>query len=418
MWDSTQKKYFRVLSFIIILSTSLLPILDHNLPSYIGSYRFLWAPIWLISMGLLYPKLFLNKQIIFYLFYGLIFIEIFLNSIWAGMDEWNKGIVREEYYVFAVSISLIWYFRIEKDYVGLAILTKWSMIFIAITAILSINSSVIDPMYARNLAGGVYDSTQSEYFSKLGGGSYGFAGALIALFPIMVYYYKNVEISIFKRKYILIFGVICFTALLRMQIFANIVIALFTIILSLLGTKKRRLSFTLIWIFILIFILIPDSFYSDVLRSISHNFKQDSETYYKVNDMADYIVKGGYEGTEAGSRIARYPVLIKAFLSNPIFGNYVATHPADLTNGGHLYWMNKLCIFGLFGFVPYLLIHFFFIKSNLKYFHREYSFYYIISTFSIIILGLMKQLIGREMWITYFVLLPGLYYLPLLKKEN
>jgi hypothetical protein len=418
MLNIKRKYYFRILSFILILTTSFLPLLANNLPSIIRSYRFIWAPFWLLSLLLFEPKIFLNRQIFYLLIYGLVFVQILLNTIWLGMREWDRNMVRDEYYVFVVTLSIIWYYRIEKDYIGLAVLSKWSLIFIVITAIMTIYSSIIDPLYARNITGGSYNLSQEEYFSKLGGGTYGYSGALIGLFPIMVYYYRNEKISIFSRGYILIFGTLCFIALIRMQIFANILMAFIAIVLSLLGSKRIKFSLTLIVLLAIILFFIPRFFYSEVLIKISHYFNPHSETFYKLNDMANFIVTGDIEGTGAGDRVSRYPLLFYAFMTNPLLGYYATNHEIDIGAGGHLYWMNKLTIFGLTGFIPYLLIHIFYLKTSLKYFNREYSFYYLISVFSIISLGLMKNLDGREMWFVYFVLLQAFYYLPLLKKRT
>jgi hypothetical protein len=418
MRNISRKSYFRLLSFIIIITTSFLPIVAINLPPILGSYRFVWAPLWLLSIILFYPKVLLNKQIVFLLFYGIIFIQILLVTLWSGIRDWDKEMVREEFYVFIVSITIIWYFRLQKDYKGLALLSKWAIIFSGITAIMTIITSIIDPMYARNLIGGAYDSARTVYITGFGGGNYGFAGALIALFPIMVYYYRNNKLSIFPKTFILIFGIICFIALIRMQIFANIILAAITICISLLGSKNIKKSLVFIGILILLILFIPTTFYSNLLLSISAYFNPHSEVYFKLKDMAKFIVLGNMEGTEAGGRAARYPLLMHAFLANPLFGYYVTNHSIDIGAGGHLYWMNKLTIFGFFGFIPYLLIHYFFIKNNLKYFDKQYSFYYLISVFSIISLGLLKNLAGREMWFVYFVLLPGLYYLPYLKYKN
>jgi hypothetical protein len=417
MKDFSVTRYFRSFSIILII-TSLLPILDNNLPPIIGSYRFLWAPIWLLSIALFYPKIFLNKQVIYFMLYGIIFIQLFLNILWKDMLDWDKLMVKEEYYIFAVSLSVIFYFRISKDYRGLAILVKWSMIFIGLTAIMTIYSSILDPMYARNMIGGVYSKTQLEYFLRLGGGNYSYAGALIGIFPILIYYYRNSRISIFERKYIMAFGIICLIALIRMQIFANILMALISIIISLLGSKKVTKSIIFICIFFLIILLMPSSLYSKALINISHYFNSKSDIYFKLTDMSNFIVNNNVEETAAGIRVARYPLLLKGFLTNPFLGYYFTPNKVDIGAGAHLYWMNKLTIFGLFGFIPFVLIHLFFIKSNLKYFNKEYSFYYLISSFSILSLGLMKNLAGREMWFFYFVVFPGLYYLPLLRRQK
>lgn len=412
------KTYFRFYLFIIVLTISFLPIVPGNMPPIIGSYRFIWAPIWLLSITLFYPKIYLNKQIVYFLFYGIVFLLILRHSIWSGMRSWDQTMVVEEYYIYAICLSTIIYFRLSEDFKGLAIISKWTMVFIAITAILTINASIIDPLYVRDLVGGAFDPEKKLYFERLGGGSYGFAGTIIGLFPIMIYYYKNNEISIFSKKVILLFGLVCFVALVRMQIFTNILLALLTISVSLLGSKRINLSVILVGLFIFFLILIPIDAYSKAFVNISQYFDPKSEIYYKLNDTAEFITDGNLESTGTGRRVARYPLLFDAFLTNPLWGYYASDNPSDISEGGHLYWMNKLTIFGIIGFIPFLLIHFFFVKKTLRYFQREYSFYYLVSVFAILGLGFFKNLVGREMWFLYFVLLHGLYYLPLLKQKK
>ena len=50
-------------------------------------------------------------------------------------------------------------------------------------------------------------------------------------------------------------------------------------------------------------------------------------------------------------------------------------------------------------------------------FQVEYG-YFLLSLLSMVALGAMKTLIGRELWYTFFIIVPGLYYLPLLKKKK
>jgi len=54
----------------------------------------------------------------------------------------------------------------------------------------------------------------------------------------------------------------------------------------------------------------------------------------------------------------------------------------------------------------------------LRYFDKQFAFYFLLSVFSIIALGTMKTLTGRDLWYTFFIILPGFYYLPLLKKNT
>ena len=54
----------------------------------------------------------------------------------------------------------------------------------------------------------------------------------------------------------------------------------------------------------------------------------------------------------------------------------------------------------------------------MKYFDDEYKFYYMLSILSVITLGLMKAIMGRELWYTFFIILPGMNYLQYLKQPQ
>jgi hypothetical protein len=86
--------------------------------------------------------------------------------------------------------------------------------------------------------------------------------------------------------------------------------------------------------------------------------------------------------------------------------------------GAHLHWMNKLTTNGIIGLIVFLLIPYNFIRNNLRLFDPTYKFYYILASLSILSYGLIKQLGGRDTWYAFFIILPGLYYLPLLKIKN
>ena len=410
-----RKNYFRFLAFMLFL-VIFLPVVYISLPPIIGSCTFFWSPIWLFSVFILYPKVRYQKVILYILLYNIVLV-ILLNTLWVEVRLWDKNLVKQEIYTFIVSISVIQYFLIARDYKGLALLVKFTLIFIGITAIMTINSSMIEPMYARYLTGGRFSEQEFLYFRKLGGAGYGYALSFVCLFPIMIYYYKNNSISIFSKKTILLYGALCFYAIIRTQIFANIMVAVVVILLSTLGTKKIKKSILIITIVLIIALIIPVTFYSNGLIYMSSLFDQNSETYKKLNDMAYFLVIP-YSPGEAETRIARYPLLFDAFSKSPIFGYYVTHNRVSIGAGGHLYIMNKLAVYGLLGFLLFILIHYFYLRSIFFYFNKEYSFYFALSLGSVIALGLMKNLVGREFWFTYFVLLPGLYYLPLLKKNR
>jgi hypothetical protein len=166
-------------------------------------------------------------------------------------------------------------------------------------------------------------------------------------------------------------------------------------------------------------VLVPKNIYSDLLINTSKYFNPDSDVYHKLNDMAMVIELGELnEKTEVGGRFERYPLLWKGFKVNPVTGFYNSGRTFDIAPGGHLYWMNKLTVYGIMGFIPFILIFYFYIKKCIKQFDPEFNYYFLISAFSGIGLGLMKSLFGEDFWSMFFFLLPSLYYLPLLKKKT
>lgn len=410
----SKKAYFSFVIFMLLFST-FFPLLFINLPPIIGSHH-LWTIIWFFSIIFLYPQIFKNKLFIYLLLYGFFIILILLNTLWVNIDPANKKLVINEFYVFSVAISVISYFRLEEDYMGLAKIVKLSLIFIFITSIMSIITAYINPIYARDLTG-IDAFSESERrtileYTKYGGGDYSFASALVCLFPILIYFFKNNDKNIFKKYQIIIMFFIFFYALIKMQIIANILVASIFIILSLFGRKNFKKSIVVYIMLLIIIFLIPSHIFADLFYNSAKIFNSDSEIYFKFNEIGDYIITGGNvsETNAIGTRYARYPLLMQSFLSNPLWGG------KDWNI--HLFWMNKLATYGLLGTLPFIFIIYYYVKKNMKYFDDEYKFYYMLSILSVITLGLMKAIMGRELWYTFFIILPGINYLQYLKQPQ
>lgn len=420
-----KQKYFYYLAFMLIAST-FLPLVFNNLPPFIRSHH-LWTIIWSFSLLIFFPKILLNKLLLYVLLYGVL-LFVASKTIWLDMDDWNFLMLSSEFYQIAIGISVITYFQQSSDYYSLAKITRWAIIFFFITAIMTLISALIDPMYARNLGGvsGITDENQKDLilsFKHFGGGTYSTAAAFMCIFPILIYYYKNIVISIISKKQIIIFAIILFFGLLGMQIFANIIIALIFSIIALMGMKKMKQSVFVIGLFIFVMTIIPKESYINGLRNIGNLFDNDSELNYKFNDFATYIEVGSISEdvtTGAGGRAIRYPILMETYMKSPILGCFYNDKEGNgySPEGGHLYWMNKLTITGFVGLVVFILIFILNARINLRHFNYSYKLYYLLATLSILSYGFMKAISGRETWYAYFILIPGLYYLPLLKKSN
>lgn len=407
----------------MLMASTFLPLMFINLPPVIGSHH-LWTIIWVLSLLVFNPKIFLNKAIVYLLIYGLL-LYLATETIWSSMDDWDRIRLFFEFYEISIGITVITYFFQNKDFIGLAKITRWAIIFLFITAIMSIITSAVYPLYARNLTALSEVANAREIvasYNHYGGGTYSTAGAFMCLFPVFIYYYKNINISLISKKQIIVFSIIVFLALLGMQIFGNIIIAIVFSVVAMFGMKKVRRSILVIMLFFAVTMAIPKGIYIGGLRTVSNYFEEDSQTNYKLRDLAVFIETGANindNSTGAGSRAGRYPLLFNTFIKSPLLGCYFFSDKSgreDNYEGGHLYWMNKLTVTGIIGLIFFLWIPFKFIKENLRYFNSSYKFYYSIASLSILCYGLIKVIGGRETWYAFFIILPGLYYLPLLKK--
>jgi hypothetical protein len=208
-----------------------------------------------------------------------------------------------------------------------------------------------------------------------------------------------------------------------MQIFGNIIIAIVFSIVALLGMKRIRQSILVVVLFFSVAIIIPKEIYVNRLLSISDYFEKDSDLNFKLKDLATFIETGADikdNSTGVGSRAERYPILMGTFIKNPLSGCFFLSDKFGngyQGGGAHLYWMNKLIVTGIIWFILFLYIPYKFIRDNLQHFNSAYKFYYILASISILSYGLIKVIAGRETWYAFFIILPGLYYLPLLKSK-
>lgn len=425
MLNLTKKKYFYYIAFML-MTTTFLPLLYVNLPPIVRSHH-VWTLLWMFSLLIYHPQILINKRMV-YIYSFVLLLIIVKITIWSDLSNWYLKQIFYELYIFVIGISVITYFLQIKDYVNLAKITRWSIIFIFITAIMTIVSATIDPLYARKLVA-ISEVTQSSEreilldLRRYGGGNYSSAGAFMCLFPIFIYYYKNIIISLLSKRMLIVLCVVFFIALLAMQILSNILIAFGVIVIAMFSANNKNWSMWIVTLFIIVILSIPDRVFISGFQSVSNIFSEYSELSSKFDGIATFI-EGNMDiqnPTGIGGRMKRYPLLLNAFVNSPLRGAFSTIQGMKVINDGggfHLYWMYKLATFGIIVFLAFLYIPYVFIKNNLRYFIPTYKFYYILASLAVITYGLVKHIGGRETWYVFFVILPGLYFLPLLKKNH
>ncbi len=409
---------------VMLLVSSLLMFVANNVP-ILASFRFLWAPFLLIYSFFYYTYIFQNKQVFNSLLYGFLYAGILQYTLWVYANDWYKHAILEDFYTLIVSIVFYSILQQKKFFYEWAKLAKVGVLFFFITGIMTIVATQIDPMVVRISYTSSTTQQQLHYnyaLEKLGFGSYGFMTALVALFPILVFFIKKGhKIWLSKRSWILL-TIFFYYVLIRAQIFANVLVASLILFISFSGSKRFKRSVIISLFVFLVLIIIPTNFWISLLRDTSKYFNPNSEIYYKLNDMAIFLSNPNIYTpvTGAGGRAERYPLLLQAFLSQPFWGDasYSTPYSYAMDVGGHLYWMSRLTLWGIFGFGAYLIILRNIFKPVLRIFNEEFRFYYLLSLLSVIILGFMKALGGREPYIMLLIIIPGLYYLSLQAEKN
>ncbi len=397
----------------MLLISSLLLIVGNNLPVF-ASYRWLWGPVFMLYVLIVHPEIYLSKQMLNVLAFGILYCGLLQYTLWSYASDWYKNAILEDFYAMIVVVLLFVYLKKNNYYSIFIRLAKIALIFFVITGIMTIVATSIEPEIVRaSYSSGKELISNYDLINRLGFGSYGYMTALIALLPTLVYFYKRKTTS-HGEKFLIIVSIIFFmVVLVKAQIFANILMAMVILLISFLGMskfKKSIMAFTLIGV---ILVSIPVRYYADFLVYLSGYFEPNSQNYYKLNDMSTFILNPEIStSTTVGVRAERYPDLWQVFKSQPFLGDasYQSSFDKEIGDGGHLYWMSHLALWGILGFCGYLIILGNIFKPIFELFDPYFRFYYMLSIIAVIGMGLMKNLGGREIWLMLMFIIPGLYF--------
>jgi hypothetical protein len=408
------------ITILMAVASTTLYIVFRNLPLNMGTFAYLWAPLALLTIIITRPSMLTGSPIRILLLYGLIMVGVLQYTLWRFMDYANQNHILFEFYFIVVMLAILYYYRSKGEFRNLALLSKWSFIFIIISLITTNIALFLDPEVVRaSAATSKFTAYQEKIYKLTGAMGYSYVQGIICIIPILIYHIKSKKKMVFKPIVLLIILLMIIITEIRSQVFANILVSILVTILSFIWSKKR-LSF-LIFVFLvgILIVLVPISFYSSAFYSLSTNFKPDSELNNKLNDFSVFIERPEIDNsTEVGSRAGRYPMLFEAFVAHPISG--FASHEShlDITLGGHLYWMNRLAIWGIAGFLYFIFVLYIIFKSISSLFDTSFRFYYYISLSALLLMGLTKAVGGRESWLILIVVIPGIYFLPLLQQTK
>jgi hypothetical protein len=405
---------------LITLASTTLYLFPRNLPFILGSFAALWAPAALVMIFSLRPKSLILGPMRMITLYGIISVGILNYTLWKYMSNWNQiRILYEVYYLFV--FTAIWsYYHTKRDFGKMALMSKLTFLFILFSLFTTNVALSLDPSIVRDSANNAdFSSFQENIYNLTGAMDYSYMQAVICLIPILVYHIKVKQSLVFRPGILVIILVVIIMTEMRSRVFANIAVTLCISALSFIGSKSIRTSIVTISLMCILFVAIPGTFYAERLYELSTNFAPNSLMNRKISGFAEFIEDPGIdESNEVGSRAARYPLLFAALKAKPMFGHASYESNLNIGGGAHLYWMNRLTLWGIPGFIFFILVLYKIFKSVSRHFNNGYRFYYMLSIVSLIFLGLLKAIGGRELWLMIILVIPGLFYLPLLEKKT
>ena len=403
---------FRILA-ILTMGRIFLPIVFTNIPfpfSSILVYTFLWVG----GCILVYPDILISKRLRYiYLF---IFVFVFgIEILWQDRivgwgDLLNYNWLLSEIIPVFLAILIFTYFLRTKDLKGMAYVVAIALVFITITSLTSIIGLNKYPMAARELAGALTKTGREDliaYYSSIGIASFGFFTALSFVFPVLIYKYKILWKNRFSYLW-LIYGVMLLmfiVALIEAKYTMAIIFAFTFAIISLIKIKDQRKLIYISVCIVIIIISIPTQYISGLLYNVSELF-EGTLTEERISDLAQTIenpVIDRAAETHVGSKLGRIPLLFESIISNPITGGGA--------NYGHNFWLDRLSMFGIIGIIPWFLIIYNQLKTNLKILGDDFKPYYLLSMIAFISAGFINNMSGHQMFSIVFFVIPGIYFL-------
>ena len=207
--------------------------------------------------------------------------------------------------------------------------------------------------------------------------------------------------------------------LFKAQVLANILAALVVIPIAIASKRNRKRTFFSIIVVVILAASIPTHYYGSFFNSIGGLFEEGSIIKGKFLDFANFVENPDLGDDEGASvRASRYPLLLDAFSKAPMFGHASYDASIDVSEGGHLAWMNKLAQWGIPMFLVYCYLLYKIFNSVYLHFKDTFAFYYILSVLTFVFMGLMKTGGGRESLLMLIIIIPGMYFSPLLKMKK
>lgn len=331
-WD-----FISLTTFFLILLQFFYPI-STLLPNLIQIPVFI---VWIILVGSLSKSFaeILKKTILLYFFFFLILLRIILSGNISN-DYFTPIKILIEIFQIIVAYSLYLFMKNfhskKKRFVVNLIVNS-----IIISVVFSLFYVIfVDPQAIRN--------TQRSYLWGVGDFQLMYA---ISIFigPYTYLAFKN------KNKKEMFFCSLLWLCLLKCNLVTSLVIAILSLVLTILSHSKNKLINNSIFCFIIMLVLILRTKIANILFKIANSSFLYWSTQEKIIAIANLLI-GGDELDTLSSRFDLMQQSWSSFLENPIFGINYKNYRSGVI-GQHAQWIDELARLGLVGttFLIYII---------------------------------------------------------------
>jgi hypothetical protein len=413
---------FQWVDYIIIFTIAaiLLRVVANKLPYGLGNPTFLWGPLAVLSIIATRPKVLQYGPLQFLILYGIVYLGILQFLLWQYLSDWDRGMFISEFVSIIIATTIYAYYRQGKEYEKLARISIWVLGFIIITLITTNIALFYNPWIVYESAA-ARDASEQEYLRKLYGfAGYGYSQAFVLLIPVLFYHVRTRKKLYFNIPLLAGILSLLIVTIARSQVFANLLVGGVILAVSFLGFKRRRTTLISLALAGLLVVFAPPDIHTQLVLGLRQNFEPGTDIYGKLTDFAIITQSRTIEaGTSFDHRADRYPMLFDALLENPVTGYASHSSTIPISAGGHLWWMYRLALWGIPGFLFFVYVFYkIFASIGTLFVTDELRYYYLLGLVSFILLGLTKNVSGAEPFIMLIVVIPGLYLYSVLNEKT
>lgn len=346
--------------------------------------------LWIITNKNLF-----HKSIVFLLIY---FIIDGIKYSTSGSFNFIGEIV--SFSGFAIPMLLFYAFANDYKSSNNSLLYKYIVGLSFLVIISTIRLQLIDPSSLKHMVAlsTLGDMSAIYSYQKLGMAGYDFAAMAMVFPPVYITLFRESHNRKRKRLFMIAL-LLSFAFMLLGQVTTTLLICVFMTALSLFIKDKNKGFIVYVGIVVLFGVIL----FQPILEAVAPHLLGFEDYSGKVEDLLESNQTGQLAG-EVEGRVGLYRVSFNSFMENPFFGD------VNAKIGGHAYFLDKLALSGLIGFLPLFFAILYMVKDCAKILIGKYQMVYYICILGLVILGFLKNMAGMDYWLFSFFYIPYILF--------